>query len=148
MRIRLRDIPHEGQECVEIESPEEIGLAAEDAAVVGDLDIRAHVERADRTVLARVVVKAAYTLSCARCLEDFVEAREDRFDLDWTVGPRTEYLDLSEDIRQEIIVALPPFPLCRKDCRGLCPGCGVNLNTTPCRCPSSGDDEEGGGRGR
>jgi uncharacterized protein len=45
-----------------------------------------------------------------------------------------EFIDLTEVIRQNLISALPLQPLCRKDCRGLCPQCGVNLNVAPCSC--------------
>jgi len=43
-------------------------------------------------------------------------------------------LDLSEAIRQSIIVSLPSKPLCNKSCSGLCPGCGSNLNESSCTC--------------
>ncbi len=43
-------------------------------------------------------------------------------------------LDLSEAIRQSIIVSLPSKPLCNKSCAGLCPGCGSNLNESSCTC--------------
>ncbi len=43
-------------------------------------------------------------------------------------------LDLTEVVRQDILVALPMHPVCRPDCRGLCPQCGKNLNEGPCDC--------------
>ncbi len=43
-------------------------------------------------------------------------------------------LDLTEVLRQDVLVALPMHPLCREDCRGLCPTCGANLNDGPCNC--------------
>ena len=43
-------------------------------------------------------------------------------------------LDLSEVMRQDLLLALPPFPLCREDCAGLCPQCGKDLNEGPCDC--------------
>ncbi len=44
-------------------------------------------------------------------------------------------LDLTEVVRQELMLAGPMHPLCREDCRGLCPRCGKNLNEGPCACP-------------
>jgi uncharacterized protein len=38
-------------------------------------------------------------------------------------------LDLSEPVREAISLAEPITLLCRQDCRGLCPTCGVDLNT-------------------
>ncbi len=43
-------------------------------------------------------------------------------------------LDLSEFLRQNIILALPSAPLCSPDCKGLCPICGKNLNEGECQC--------------
>lgn len=44
-------------------------------------------------------------------------------------------LDVEELIRQNLLLVLPIQPLCRPDCRGLCPTCGENLNVRECTCP-------------
>ena len=44
--------------------------------------------------------------------------------------------DLSELIRQTLLVSLPLQPLCREACAGLCPQCGKNWNEGPCDCPT------------
>ena len=43
-------------------------------------------------------------------------------------------VDLGELSREVFILNMPTKLLCREDCRGLCPGCGVNLNYEVCRC--------------
>lgn len=43
-------------------------------------------------------------------------------------------LDLSEVLRQDVMLELPPHVLCKEDCRGLCPECGTNLNEASCDC--------------
>ena len=48
-------------------------------------------------------------------------------------------LDLSEVLRQDVLVALPMHPLCRADCRGLCSICGQNLNEGTCDCTQEPD---------
>ena len=45
-----------------------------------------------------------------------------------------DFLDLGEILREQILLALPMYPRCREDCRGLCPVCGANLNETECGC--------------
>jgi uncharacterized protein len=45
-------------------------------------------------------------------------------------------LDLTEAARQYSLLAIPMKALCKKDCAGLCPTCGKNLNEGKCRCPS------------
>ena len=49
-------------------------------------------------------------------------------------------LDLEEAIRQCWAGAVPMQPLCRPDCRGLCPRCGQDLNLGPCSCRPEGDE--------
>ena len=43
-------------------------------------------------------------------------------------------LDLTELLRQNILLALPSAPLCSPNCKGLCPYCGKNLNEGECEC--------------
>ena len=43
-------------------------------------------------------------------------------------------LDIGELATTAFILAMDTKNLCSEDCKGLCPGCGVNLNETPCRC--------------
>ncbi len=45
-----------------------------------------------------------------------------------------EFLPLEDLVRQQILLSLPMVARCREDCRGLCPGCGVDLNQETCRC--------------
>ena len=51
-----------------------------------------------------------------------------------------EVVDLSEIVRQHLLLALPIAPRCGEDCRGLCPTCGADLNTGPCACPRDSVD--------
>ncbi len=45
-----------------------------------------------------------------------------------------EVIDVTEAVRQNLILALPIAPRCREDCRGLCPRCGADLNRGACGC--------------
>ncbi len=45
-----------------------------------------------------------------------------------------DVIDLTNDIEQEVIMSLPPKPLCSDECRGLCLHCGCNLNKRACDC--------------
>lgn len=53
------------------------------------------------------------------------------------VEPRLEF---DEVVRQNLVAALPLQPLCHAGCRGLCGGCGRNLNRERCACPPPGTD--------
>ncbi|NIM50272.1 MAG: hypothetical protein GTN62_08930 [Gemmatimonadales bacterium] len=52
----------------------------------------------------------------------------------YIIEPRATELDLGEMVREELILAVPEFVLCREECRGLCPRCGKDLNEGPCTC--------------
>jgi len=43
-------------------------------------------------------------------------------------------------LAEQVLLALPMKAICRSDCRGLCPQCGVNLNNEECRCESHAAD--------
>jgi uncharacterized protein len=59
------------------------------------------------------------------------------------IEPDATELDLSDAVREELILSVPAFVLCREDCRGLCPGCGEDLNVGSCRCQPSADPRWG-----
>lgn len=50
-------------------------------------------------------------------------------------------VELNEVIRETLLLSLPLKPLCNEDCKGLCPGCGVNLNEETCECRNKEADE-------
>ena len=45
-----------------------------------------------------------------------------------------EEIDFRDAVQEQVIMAIPMQPLCRADCRGLCPGCGADLNVGTCHC--------------
>lgn len=50
------------------------------------------------------------------------------------LSPTANEIDLSEYIHDTLLLDVPMKLLCREDCRGLCPVCGVNRNETDCQC--------------
>ena len=43
-------------------------------------------------------------------------------------------IELDEQVRDRLFLETDRFPICREDCRGICPRCGRNLNEGPCDC--------------
>jgi uncharacterized protein len=60
-------------------------------------------------------------------------------DLDTSVY-RDDQINLNEVLREQFYLALPMKPLCREDCAGLCPQCGINRNTGTCSCATEFED--------
>lgn len=46
-------------------------------------------------------------------------------------------LDLRPAVREQWLLDASVLPLCRPDCKGLCPTCGAELNAGPCECPTA-----------
>lgn len=61
------------------------------------------------------------------------------------VPPTQKEVDLSGPVAETVYVELPQKLLCREDCMGLCPICGVDLNTQSCDCASEKFDERWAG---
>ncbi len=97
---------------------------------------------------------ATLPASCSRCANTFLQEVERDFlrvflrsepeevsedlelssdDLDRDLLP-ADKLDLGELLGEELVLALPNKPLCMHDCRGICSGCGAELNEQECSC--------------
>ncbi|MCX6909329.1 MAG: DUF177 domain-containing protein, partial [Verrucomicrobia bacterium] len=84
-------------------------------------------------VTGRVWTRVGVT--CVRCLKDAQRAVEVRdFVVHREIAQTEDFADLTENLREDILLALPQNPLCSKDCRGLCPVCGQDLNERTCSC--------------
>jgi uncharacterized protein len=111
------------------------------------------VERRGDKVAIAGRFEATAQLVCGRCLETFatpvapevdlllvphptgrqgqIELAPDDLEVDFY---QADVLDVAGLLRSETDLALPMKPLCRPECRGLCPVCGGNRNLTECRC--------------
>jgi len=108
--------------------------------------------RAEGSSIHGVWLRGTFTarieMQCRRCLElleldveddlaVFFDPEATAVDEDVTlyaIEPDAGELDLRPVLRERVILAVPDYPLCREDCRGLCPNCGANLNETDCDC--------------
>ena len=57
----------------------------------------------------------------------------------YSLTPDATEIDLRPAVREELLLAVPRWVVCRDDCRGLCPRCGEHLNAGPCGCPPALD---------
>jgi len=98
-------------------------------------------------------ILASARLVCVRCLGEFLLPMDVAFDTfaersgtgnrrDEIELERDDYmlfhdgrsLDLSDPVREALLLELPIAPRCRDDCKGLCPRCGGDRNTDACAC--------------
>ncbi|MCZ6917413.1 MAG: DUF177 domain-containing protein [Gemmatimonadetes bacterium] len=62
----------------------------------------------------------------------FAEGKDPDDPSQYAIGPGA--IELDEAVREELILATGPYLLCREDCKGLCAGCGTDLNKRSCDC--------------
>jgi len=134
IKISLRDITTNGIDIDQSIPKEGIGLSSEEVDIRSLLNVKAHIEKVDNFIIADTHIKAEFGYMCARCLEELYSTEERSYKFDFEIDPSMEYIDLGEEIRQEIIMANPAKILCGKDCKGICPDCGANLNKEECKC--------------
>jgi uncharacterized protein len=135
----------------DFESDEPINL--EDGTAT---DIRGHVKftLTNFGIIADVEARALLHLTCARCLEPFDTPTSVQFEDEYqpvidiatglpSTAPRSDTafiisqshtVDLTEALRQNLLLAVELIPVCREDCCGLCPTCGINRNSDSCDC--------------
>jgi uncharacterized protein len=155
MIVRISENTDEG---LQVESPGDLGpVFPEEGWSLDAVDL--HIERQGGDVVVTGAFRATVQLQCSRCLErlltrvgpevdlhlvpapsvrhEQVELTPDDLELDFQQG---DTLDVAGLLRSETDLALPMKPLCRPDCRGLCPVCGANRNVTACGCETRGLD--------
>lgn len=136
IRVRVNEIPEEGLTVSERFDAGAMNLQTEELRFTAPLDVTARFARERDAVMVGVGIEGAQELICSRCLTPFDRPYHLECRLGYTVRGVTT-LDVTDDVRQEILLSYPVKLLCRQDCRGLCPGCGVNLNEEPCRCENN-----------
>jgi len=154
MLLDLRGFRGEIDEVAREFAPDAFSLADEDFRVAAPVAFRAHVTKDAQKVRLTGRVKTTLEAGCSRCLEPFQFAVDAPFDLmfmpEIEPGPdgereienddvgvshyKDDVIDLGEVMREQFFLALPMKPLCRPECKGLCPICGANRNRQECGC--------------
>ncbi|MFA5261363.1 MAG: DUF177 domain-containing protein [Candidatus Omnitrophota bacterium] len=136
MKIYLRTIPLEGLVIETSIQAGETGLGDKDFRILSPIHLNVKAVKAGDELCVSVNSKTLCGYACARCLAEVKIERADTFDIYCDINSKTEFVDISEDIRQELMLAITSgIILCKPDCKGICPNCGVDLNEGKCHCP-------------
>jgi uncharacterized protein len=159
MRFTLTELEHHPVHFDVQYNPGEIDLT-EELSQQGPLHAQGKTEFLKNTlgeIRVRGEVRADLSGACDRCLEPASFAFHSPFDLFYRPTVKSEThaevhladgevdlafyegdgLNLTDVLREFILLSLPMQHLCRPDCKGLCPDCGANLNTNPCQCAAN-----------
>jgi len=127
----------------------ELGIDDPRIAADAPIEIDAELESLSDGIVVTGSVEAEWHDICRRCLDDIDETAvaelhelyqhhitvEDAFPI---VG---EQIDLTGMARELVLLELPLAALCRPDCAGLCPVCGINRNLEQCECETPQSDD-------
>ena len=113
--------------------PGKLNLEVPDVNYSGPLKLTGSLERIKNALFFRGFLSATLELACVRCLKVLALPVREVFDLFYPYTGN-DFLDTTDDIREVMILSYPVKFLCREDCAGFCPGCGVNLNEESCHC--------------
>jgi uncharacterized protein len=127
-----------------------------DARFVGRISLHVSLEKTGRQMHLKADLRTKGQFECDRCLEKFEDDLTTHFEVVYITeeaaaegedGEDVQYvaadattIDLGEEARQFLILAVPLKLLCRDDCRGLCPKCGSNRNKVKCNCAENDTD--------
>jgi uncharacterized protein len=135
-------------------SPEEIDLDSDQAKLKSAVNVKGTLTKHIAQTDVEGAISANTEIECSRCLqaidkelefefnaafvtpENFTEAKEAELnarDLDVSVF-EGDKIDLTELVREQILLNLPEQVFCKEDCKGLCEKCGANRNLIDCKC--------------
>ena len=157
MIIDLRTIDHDPCPFDLIFEPDGWPGDGENGPILGldrSLKCRIAIARAGVRYILDGSLSTTLIFCCDRCLETYrykldLEFRlflsahlsdSDQSELElaeddmWTQFIEGHEVELDDIVREQIYLSLPMKSLCREDCSGLCPMCGVNLNKERCEC--------------
>jgi len=131
-------------------------LLEDDSFFQEAVDYAVLLKRDGQGIRAQGKIRTTISLQCVRCLEHFNLKINSTFDLiffpieladrkNTALNPDDmEYIffeggqiNLEKLLIEQINLFIPFNPLCRQDCRGICPNCGSNLNQDACQCEES-----------
>lgn len=137
IRVNTADIGPDGLDLSGEEDPAFLELDTAGGfpcKVLSNVRYELHASLAGRDLLVTGKAFVRIGTQCARCLKELIlETGSDQICIFREKVP-DEIVDLTEDIREDVLLAIPDRFKCSEDCRGLCPGCGADLNEEPCRC--------------
>jgi uncharacterized protein len=153
MKIDVSRVSRDGQPLDVEVCGEDVGELCPGITVVDAVRFKGSVARMGHDLMLRGTAEGMLRATCSRCLAKFTQGFEvpvaARYVLEAAPGDSTEEdenvgesqlsydgieIDLVPPVRNELILEAPVKPLCSLECRGLCPGCGVDLNEELCKC--------------
>ena len=153
MKVFIKDLSeglHERHEEVTAESLSFPDPQSYPESVIIDLII----DRLDNIYRIKMDVRTRVKQVCDRCLDEYTTDFHDVLEQIYQLGPGmlddeeevvvlpvdTREIDVSDAIREVVVMSRPIKLLCSEECKGLCPRCGINRNHDKCNCDTDDID--------
>jgi DUF177 domain-containing protein len=134
MNVEINRISDNVLELSEGIDAEKWELDRDDLKFVGAIHIVATFKRVISGLDVRAQITAENDIICSRCQKDANKNFEYNFKRIYDLNKISGFLDIDEDVREEILLNFPMKVLCDKNCKGLCYECGADLNLNKCDC--------------
>lgn len=138
LKVNIRQLTDEGMDFSGKISREDLGLVISDPAteIAFDdfVDYQFHISMVSEGILVAGTVSVGVKADCGRCLGDYRFLLTANDACHFYEHIKGDELDITDDIREDLLISLPSKYLCSDECSGLCPACGKNLNKEQCDC--------------
>ena len=151
MEIELRGLKEGINRLRRTVSPESLDLEGSELRCTSVIQVDLTLTKNEPIYSIKGSLSGSVRLLCARCLTEFeielnaplerivhrknkLALAEGTSDEITFIAPEAITVDLSAEVREALLLALPIKPLCSEGCLGLCPSCGKNLNEGKCTC--------------
>jgi uncharacterized protein len=140
MRVNVKRIPVDGEQLNGSDSASIMDLDEPDVHFRGEVEYEFLAQVQGNALLVTGRLHTVATLRCGRCLRQFDEPLQVEEFVFHQELHGEDFVDLTPQMREDIILELPQRALCDEACKGLCPRCGVDLNTKSCDCETVASD--------
>jgi DUF177 domain-containing protein len=160
MRIELENLEGGKGDFARVYRPEELNPVDERIRLIEPAAVKGRVRLAGNEVFVNGHVDTRAQVDCDRCLQPVVLPVSADFALEYITGPEYEAsaaaelteaelsvsvfdgeaIDVDEIVKEQILLAVPTRTLCREECKGICPECGIDRNTGECKCVANDID--------
>ena len=160
MRIELDKLEEQGGKFAQVYEANELPLEDAEVRLVEPAEVRGRIRRAGKEVELLGKLHTKLEAVCGRCLQPvelpITTEFNERFvrTVSWAAEEQHELqaedlnlavfdgegIELDDLVREELLLALPVNVLCREDCKGLCPVCGIDRNLSDCQCENDAVD--------
>ncbi len=153
MKVVVDEIPSDGLNWKSLEEGSSFLIKEEGLSFLSPVKVDVWLVKEKEKVSVKGRVDTELKLACSRCLEPCRHSLSTQLELTYyPLSSRVEgngelkeddlslnyyregIIDVRDDVREAILLSLPLQPLCRPECRGICPHCGHNLNNEECEC--------------